>query len=52
MIKEIIALLKTGDFYGQGELIDIAKGKYKKTSSVSEMWKQSVRTVLMKQTVK
>lgn len=28
MIKDIIDLLNTGDYYGESESIDIAKGKY------------------------
>lgn len=28
MVKDVIDLLNTGDYYGESEYIDIAKGKY------------------------
>jgi hypothetical protein len=36
MIRKIIELLNTDDFYGKHELIDIAKGKYKAASNIKE----------------
>jgi len=43
MIKEIIQLLNTNDFYNKSEIIDIAKGKYKVPMSVKEAWNQRKR---------
>ena len=43
MIKEIIQLLNTNDFYNKSEIIDIAKGKYKVPLSVKEAWNQRKR---------
>ena len=37
MIGNIIDLLGVDDFYGESELIDIAKGKYK----APETWKET-----------
>jgi hypothetical protein len=49
MLNTIIQLLKSGDFYGQSEIIDIAKGKYKLTNSVRESYKQAKRELYLKQ---
>ena len=43
MIKNILTLLSQSDFKGESELIDIAKGKYKKPSSIKEVYKQFKR---------
>jgi len=43
MIKQIVAMLQLDDFYGESELIDIAKGKYQYTTSMKKMWKQEKR---------
>jgi hypothetical protein len=43
MIKQIIAMLQLDDFYGESELIDIAKGKHELTGSVKKIWKQTKR---------
>ena len=43
MIKQIVAMLQIDDFYGESELIDIAKGKYQYTTSMKKMWKQAKR---------
>ena len=43
MLNTIIQLLKSNDFYGQSEIIDIAKGKYKLTNSIRESYKQAKR---------
>ncbi len=37
MIKQIIELLKTNDFYGVSENIEIAKGRYKAPENLSEI---------------
>lgn len=42
MIREIVDLLKTNDFYGVDPLIDIAKGKYKAPNNIKE-FKESVK---------
>jgi hypothetical protein len=39
----LIKLLNLSDFYGQGENIEIAKGKYKLAESFSEGFKQLKR---------
>ena len=49
MLNTIIQLLKSGDFYGQSEIIDIAKGKYKLTNSIRESYKQAKRELYLKQ---
>lgn len=49
MLNTILQLLKSNDFYGQSEIIDIAKGKYKYTTSVRESYKQAKRELLLKQ---
>lgn len=42
MIKEIVDLLNTSDWYGVSEEVDIAKGKYKAVKDFAEI-KQSVK---------
>jgi len=49
MLNTIIQLLKSNDFYGQSEIIDIAKGKYKLTNSIRESYKQAKRELYLKQ---
>ena len=49
MLNTIIQLLKSNDFYGQSEIIDIAKGKYKLTTSIRESYKQAKRELYLKQ---
>jgi hypothetical protein len=46
MIKQIVAMLQLDDFYGESELIDIAKGKYQYNTSMKKMWKQAKRNKL------
>ena len=36
MIKQIIELLKTDDFYGIAEEIEVAKGRYKAPETIKE----------------
>jgi hypothetical protein len=43
MIKNIIAMLQLDEFYGESELIDIAKGKYKLHTSLKKAIKQLKR---------
>tara|TARA_Y100000310_G_C20264521_1_gene615190 strand:- start:328 stop:474 length:147 start_codon:yes stop_codon:yes gene_type:complete len=43
MIELIIQMLKIGEFEGESELIDIAKGKYKLTTNLKEKAKQIKR---------
>lgn len=42
MIRQVIELLKTDDFYGVDPIIDIAKGKYKAPENRKEL-KQSIK---------
>ena len=42
MIREVLELLKSSDFYGVDPVIDIAKGKYKAPVNVKEL-KESVK---------
>jgi len=41
MIKQILELLSLHEHYGQSEVIEIAKGKYKLTTS----WKQAFEKI-------
>jgi len=43
MIQQIIELLAIDEFYGQSEIIDIAKGKYKIQHSIVDKYKQKKR---------
>jgi len=43
MLKNIIELLKTDNFYGISENIDIAKGKYKAPETIKEGIKNAKR---------
>lgn len=43
MIENILNLLRTGDFYGVSENIDIAKGKYELTTSLKKKREQLKR---------
>ena len=43
MIKQIVAMLQLDEFYGESELIDIAKGKYKLHTSLRKAIKQLKR---------
>jgi hypothetical protein len=43
MIKEILNLLMLDNHYGQSETIEIAKGKFKKPSNISEAINQIKR---------
>lgn len=39
MVKNIVDLLQHSDYYGQGERIDIAKGRYELPTTWKETWK-------------
>lgn len=43
MISHILQMLQIGDFYGESEFIDIAKGKYKIPTTFKEALKQEKR---------
>lgn len=43
MMDLILRMLRIGDLYGEDELIDIAKGKYKLTTNLKEKSKQIKR---------
>ena len=43
MIKDILDLLNSSDWYGAGENIEIAKGKYAAVNSFEEMKEQLKR---------
>jgi len=43
MIKFIIELLKSDDFFGVSEIVDIAKGKHEITGNVKKIFKQEKR---------
>jgi hypothetical protein len=43
MIKNIIDLLNASDWYGESELIEIAKGKYSAVRNYKEMKEQLKR---------
>lgn len=40
MIRDLVILLKSGDFQGESETIDIAKGKYKAPSTFKEVLRE------------
>jgi hypothetical protein len=42
-LRQIITMLQVSDFYGESQLIDIAKGKYKLHTSLSKAIKQLKR---------
>jgi hypothetical protein len=48
MILNILQLLKVSDFYGQSELIDIAKGRNELDYSISKTYKREKRKLLSK----
>ncbi len=43
MIKDILEILRSDDFYGGTETIEIAKGKYELKKSLKEAYKQGKR---------
>ena len=52
MIKHILDLLALDEFYGQSELIEIAKGKYKIPTTVKEVFNQAIRERKLKKAVR
>ena len=48
MIQKIIELLAIDEFYGQSEIIDIAKGKYKIPKTIKEVYIQELRKIKSK----
>jgi len=45
MIKHILDLLALDEFYGQSELIEIAKGKYQRPTTLKQGFKQIKREI-------
>jgi hypothetical protein len=45
MIKHILDLLALDEFYGQSELIEIAKGKYQRPTTIKQGFKQLKRQI-------
>ena len=43
MIQEVFKLIKLSDYYGDSEVIDVAKGKYKIPQTFIEAYKQFKR---------
>ena len=43
MIQLILELLKTDDFYGVSEIVDVAKGKHELTGNIKKIYKQEKR---------
>lgn len=39
----ILELLKSNDFYGVSNIVDVAKGKHELTSSIKKIYKQEIR---------
>ena len=49
MINEIIKALQSGDYYGGGECIELAKGKHEYTLNWTDVKRKIKRTWLRKQ---
>lgn len=47
MIKNILEMLSITEYYGESELIEIAKGKYALPKSVKHVFEQTRREVKM-----
>lgn len=43
MIQLILELLKTDDFFGVSEIVDVAKGKHELTGNIKKIYKQEKR---------
>lgn len=52
MINQIIEMLLLSKFHGVSENIEIAKGKYKFTTSIKEQYKQALRKKLIEKKLK
>ncbi len=48
MLDKIIEMLKLTDHYGVSEEIEIAKGKYKLSNNLKEVYKQEQRNLKFK----
>lgn len=48
MIKQIIEMMKITEHFGVSENIEIAKGKYKLTDNLKEIYKQEKRKLYFK----
>jgi hypothetical protein len=46
MIETILELLKSNDFYGVSNIVDIAKGKHELTGNIKRIYKQERRKKL------
>ena len=49
MIQLILELLKSDDFYGESEIVDVAKGKHELTGNLKKIYKQEKRKQWLKQ---
>lgn len=47
IVKHIIAMLQIGEHLGVSENIEVAKGKYKFSTSIKAHWKQARREIIM-----
>jgi len=43
MIQLILELLKSDDFFGVSEIVDVAKGKHELTGDIKKVYKQKKR---------
>jgi len=50
MIKDIIEMLRLSEWYGQSEVIEIAKGKHQHNVRFKDVWEQKKRDLHMKKT--
>lgn len=48
MVKNIITLLSSNDYYGVSERVEIAKGKYKIPYSFKDAWQKIKRLWLIR----
>ena len=48
MIQLILELLKSDDFYGVSEIVDVAKGKHELTGNLKKIYKQEKRKQCLK----
>ena len=48
MIKGLIELLNTDNYYGVSERVEIAKGKYQIPPTWKDSWKKIIRAIWLK----
>lgn len=48
MIKGLIELLNTDNYYGVSERVEIAKGKYQMPVTWKDGWRKIIRTIWLK----